>query len=102
MMMETVISRSLRLMFAGSAAFALAQPAMAQEANAPIQRVEITGSSVKRVDAETALPVQVLTKAEIDRTGATSTQELLQSISAISSAGSVTNATGAGSSTGGR
>lgn len=101
MIMETVLSRSLRLMFAGSAAFALAQPALAQQADAPIQRVEITGSSVKRVDAETALPVQVLTKAEIQRTGATSTQELLQSISAISSAGSVTNATGAGTSTGG-
>ncbi|OEZ96098.1 vitamin B12 transporter BtuB precursor [Duganella phyllosphaerae] len=101
MMMETVISRSLRLMFAGSAALVLAQPALAQQADAPIQRVEITGSSVKRVDAETALPVQIMSKAEIERTGATSTQELLQSISAISSAGSVTNATGAGSSTGG-
>ncbi|SEN56107.1 iron complex outermembrane recepter protein [Duganella sp. CF517] len=101
MMMETVISRSLRLMFAGSAAFALAQPALAQEANAPIQRVEITGSSIKRVDAETALPVQIVGKAEIARTGATSTQELLQSIAAFSSAGGTTNATGAGTSTGG-
>lgn len=101
MMMETVISRSLRLMFAGSAAIALAQPAMAQQADAPIQRVEITGSSIKRVDAETALPVQVVSKAEIARTGATSTQELLQSIAAFSSAGGVTNATGAGTSTGG-
>lgn len=101
MMMETVISRSLRLMFAGSAAFVLAQPAMAQQGDAPIQRVEITGSSIKRVDAETALPVQVVSKAEIARTGATSTQELLQSIAAFSSAGGTTNATGAGTSTGG-
>jgi iron complex outermembrane receptor protein len=99
MMMETVISRSLRLMFAGSAALVLAQPAFAQDA--PIQRVEITGSSVKRVDAETSLPVQVVTKADIARTGATSTEELLQSISAFSSAGSTSNATGAGTSTGG-
>jgi iron complex outermembrane receptor protein len=88
-------------MFAGSAAFALAQPAMAQQADAPIQRVEITGSSIKRVDAETALPVQIVGKAEIARTGATSTQELLQSIAAFSSAGGTTNATGAGTSTGG-
>jgi iron complex outermembrane receptor protein len=104
MMMETVISRSLRLMFSGSAALIgaglLAQPAFAQD-TAPIQRVEITGSSVKRVDAETSLPVQVVTKADIARTGATSTEELLQSISAFSSAGGTTNATGAGSSTGG-
>ncbi|USX25868.1 TonB-dependent receptor [Oxalobacteraceae bacterium OTU3CINTB1] len=74
---------------------------MAQQADAPIQRVEITGSSIKRVDAETALPVQIVGKAEIARTGATSTQELLQSIAAFSSAGGTTNATGAGTSTGG-
>jgi iron complex outermembrane receptor protein len=99
-MMETILSRSLRAMFAGSAALMLAQPALAQD-NAPMQRVEITGSSIKRVDAETSLPVQLITKADIAKTGATSTEELLQSISAFSSAGSVTNATGAGTSTGG-
>ncbi|WP_219133051.1 TonB-dependent receptor [Janthinobacterium sp. UMAB-60] len=104
MMIENALSRSLRLMFSSStlmvSAGLLIQPAFAQD-NAPIQRVEITGSSVKRVDAETSLPVQVLTKADIARTGATSTEELMQSISAFSSAGGTTNATGAGTSTGG-
>jgi iron complex outermembrane receptor protein len=104
MMMETVLSRSVRLMFSGGVAVGLglaATSALAQDSSAPIQRVEITGSSVKRVDAETALPVQVITKAEIARTGASSTEELLQSISAFSSAGGTSNATGAGTSTGG-
>ena len=104
MMMETTISRAVRLMFSGSAALIgaslLAQPVFAQDTPA-MQRVEITGSSIKRVDAETSLPVQVVTKADIARTGATSTEELLQSISAFSSAGGVSNATGAGTSTGG-
>jgi iron complex outermembrane receptor protein len=104
MMMETAISRAVRLMFSGSAALIgaglLAQPVFAQDTPV-IQRVEITGSSVKRVDNETSLPVQVVTKADIAKTGATSTEELLQSISAFSSAGGTTNATGAGSSTGG-
>jgi iron complex outermembrane receptor protein len=103
-MIETVLSRSLRLMFSGSVAVGLGfatQAAMAQESAGPIQRVEITGSSVKRVDAETALPVQLISKADIARTGATSTEELLQSIAAFSSAGSKVNATGAGTSTGG-
>ncbi len=63
------------------------------------QRIEITGSSIKRIDAETALPVQVITRADIARSGATSTEELLNSISAMSSAGGVVNATGAGAST---
>ena len=98
MMIETVLSRSLRVMFAGGLAMG-SQLALAQEAAAPMQRVEVTGSSLKRVDSETALPVQTMTKAEISRTGATSTQELLTSIAALSSAGSTNTAAGAGVST---
>ncbi|WP_374579858.1 TonB-dependent receptor [Pseudoduganella sp.] len=94
MLKETILSRSVRVICAGGLALGMTM-ASAQE----IQRVEITGSSLKRVDSETALPVQVLSKAEITRTGATSTQELLNSVSALSSAGGTNNATGAGSST---
>lgn len=47
------------------------------------QRVEITGSSIKRVDAETALPVTVITRADIDKTGITTAAELLQSLPAM-------------------
>jgi len=71
-------------------------PAIAQDAG---QRVEITGSAVRRVDAETALSVQVITKQEISRIGAPSTEALLQTISSLSSLGSTVNATGAGSAT---
>lgn len=66
------------------------------------QRVEITGSSIKRVDAEGALPVTVIKKEEIARSGAINTEQLLQSIAAVSSAGGTFNATGAGSSTAGQ
>ena len=72
-----------------------ALPATAQDA----QRVEITGSAVRRIDAETALHVQVITKQEIARIGAPNTEALLQSISALSSMGGTVNATGVGSST---
>lgn len=57
-----------------------ALPVMAQDAS---QRVEITGSSIKRVDAEGALPVLVLKKEEIQRTGATSVVDLLQKLSVV-------------------
>jgi iron complex outermembrane recepter protein len=70
-------------------------PAMAQEP----QRVEITGSSIKRIDAETALPVQVITREEISRTGVANTEQLLQQISSMSGQGGINNATGAGNST---
>jgi iron complex outermembrane receptor protein len=43
-----------------------------------LPRVEVTGSSVRRIDGEAALPVQVLRREDIARSGATSTTELLQ------------------------
>jgi iron complex outermembrane receptor protein len=82
MMMETVISRSLRLMFAGGAAFVLAQPAIAQQApDAPIQRVEITGSAIKRIDAETAVPVTVVKMADLKKEGITTVEQVLANLS---------------------
>lgn len=47
------------------------------------QRVEITGSSIKRVAAEGALPVQTVSQEEIKRSGATSVTALIQSIPAM-------------------
>jgi iron complex outermembrane recepter protein len=66
------------------------------------ERIEITGSAIKRLDAEGSLPVQLITREQIARSGVQSTEELVQSISAVSTAGGITNATGAGSSTYGR
>lgn len=80
---------------------ALTASCTAGSALAQTERIEITGSAIKRVDAETALPVTVITRDEIARTGVTSTEALLQTISAVSSIGGVANATGAGSSTNG-
>ncbi|MFZ9428785.1 MAG: TonB-dependent receptor plug domain-containing protein, partial [Burkholderiaceae bacterium] len=44
------------------------------------QRVEVTGSSIKRIAAEGALPVITISRTDIDRSGATSTQELIQAL----------------------
>ena len=67
----------------GTAATLLtAAPAYAQD-----MRVTVTGSNIPRIADETALPVQVITREEIDRTGATSAQDLLQYITAATSSG---------------
>ena len=95
---RSVLARSVLIACGAGAAMFAPQSAMAQ-ADTSLQRVEITGSAVRRTDAEAALHVQVLTKEDIARTGATSTEQLLQSISALSSAGSVNSAMGAGLST---
>ena len=84
---RTVLARSV-LAACGASALAFAmQPVQAQTA-ATLQRVEITGSNIKRVDAETASPVQVVTREEIERSGKASVAELLQSL-AVDNAGSV-------------
>jgi len=86
-----------------SAAAALAIAGLAGAADAQTtERIEITGSAIKRVDAEGALPVTVITRDEIARSGATNTEELINAVAAISSMNSIVNATGAGSSTNGR
>lgn len=85
-------------MLASGAVMLAALPAQAQN----VQRVEITGSSIKRVDAEGSLPVTVVTREEITRSGVVNTEQLLQSLSAVSSQGSTLNSTGAGSSTAGQ
>ncbi len=63
------------------------------------EKVEVTGSSIKRIDAETALPVQVITRQEIDRTGAQTVEELLKTISAVASANSTPQAMSSGANT---
>ncbi|KPF49452.1 hypothetical protein D621_14510 [beta proteobacterium AAP51] len=58
-----------------------AAPATAAAAPAP-QRIEVTGSSIKRLDGETALPVETLRRADIDKIGVTTAAELLQKLTA--------------------
>ena len=59
--------------------------AMAQQAPAEgqaVQRVVVTGSLISRADTETPTPVQVLTAADIQKSGKTSVAELLTDLAA--------------------
>ncbi|MDB5959511.1 MAG: hypothetical protein JWP59_805, partial [Massilia sp.] len=80
---------------AGAPAFAQQQSEGADNAN--VARVEITGSSIKRLASETALPVQVLRREDIDKSGVTTAAELLKTISAntapLSDGASITDGT---------
>jgi iron complex outermembrane receptor protein len=103
MIQERSLARAVRLMCVGMAAGTLAMPAFAQDAaQAPMQRVEITGSSIKRIAQEGSLPVQTLTQEDIKRTGATSATELIQNLPAMQGfvpASSSVNGGGAGATT---
>ena len=47
------------------------------------QRVEITGSAIRRVESEGALPVTIISRDAIDKTGALSITELIQKLPAM-------------------
>lgn len=47
-----------------------------------LEKVEVTGSAIKRLADETALPVLVITRADIDKAGVTTAAELMAKISA--------------------
>ena len=73
--------------------------AQAQTVAQSKERIEVTGSSIKRVDAETAVPVQIITRQEIERTGVATTEELLKHVTASASFGSLVVATSNGTIT---
>ena len=54
------------LLSAGPSAFAQGQPAVQN-----LERVEITGSAIKRIDAETAVPVTVIKAEDLKKQGVT-------------------------------
>ena len=85
---QTTLTRCVLAACGASAAVLSVQPVFAQTAAPVLQRVEITGSNIKRTDAETASPVQVVTREEIERSGKGSVAELLQSL-AVDNQGSV-------------
>ena len=79
MMVEKVLSRSVRVICATGMVLGM-QVAAAQTADAPIQRVEITGSSIKRIAAEASLPVQSFSQKDIQRAGVTSATDFIQQL----------------------
>jgi iron complex outermembrane recepter protein len=80
--------------------FAQQSSAPAPESTQRIERVEVTGSSIKRIDAETALPVQVLNREDIQRTGASTVEQLLQTVTAAASSGAIAANAASGATTG--
>ena len=67
----------LKTLAQGMVLAGLASHALAQDT----QRIEITGSSIKRIAAEGALPVQIITRAELTRENISSTEQLVMFLS---------------------
>ena len=92
MLKRTVLARSLLLAFSsttalyGGSAYAQSQPSSQN-----LERVTVTGSNIRRTDSETPSPVQVISEAEIKKSGYTSISEVLQTLTA-NGAGTLSNA----------
>ena len=88
MFKEKSLARSLRIAFGTSVTgLALVSAAgYAQEVQKG-ERVEVTGSSIKRIEAEGALPVTVIKREDLDKLGVTTAAELLERISANNGGG---------------
>ena len=81
---------------AGVALTVASAPVLAQQAQ-KIEKIEVTGSNIKRVEGEGPSAIVVLTRDEIDKSGATNAYELMNLIAANNSQGnaSVTSVIGA-------
>ena len=76
--------------------------ASAQEPVKALDSIQVTGSRIKRVDAETASPLQLIDREAIERSGALTIGDFLQDIPAIAGAAinpAVNNGGGDGSAT---
>lgn len=89
-----------RALFTATLIGAAPMVATAQDAPTTLDRVEVTGSNIHRTDIETASPVQVVTRQEIERTGKTTIAEYLQTLTADGS-GSIPKSFGSGFAGGG-
>lgn len=97
MLKEKIGARAVRIAVGLVSGLAVAHVA-AQDA--PMQRVEVTGSAIKRINIEGALPIQTLSQEAIAKTGATSVAELVQTLPAMQ--GFTIGAVAAGTNSGGR
>ncbi|MBT0585967.1 TonB-dependent receptor domain-containing protein [Alteromonas oceanisediminis] len=67
---------ALVLAMSGMSSTVFAQQANDEEQQDTVERIEVTGSSIKRTNLEGDLPITVITKADIDAQGITSADQL--------------------------
>lgn len=83
MLVEKRISRAVRVICASGLMMSAGMLAQSAYADDTTQRVEITGSSIKRIAKEGALPIQTLSNADIQKTGAKNVEDLVQGLPAM-------------------
>mgnify|MGYP002700302365 CR=1 FL=1 len=91
------VAKAIRLamMFGAAATASVSTSAFSadEEASEDVERIEVTGSRIKRTDLESASPITVFSSADIVSSGAVTLEEFIQNVPAITGAaeGSSTN-----------
>ena len=83
------VAKAVRLAMMFGAATAVSVPAFAAEeaeGATDVERIQVTGSRIKRADLESASPVTIVTAADIKKTGLISIGDLLQDLPSAGSA----------------
>lgn len=78
--MKTLSFALTQVLGAGVAMTVASTAVYAQQAQ-KIEKIEVTGSNIKRIEGESALPVTVITREEIAKSGVTTAAELLSNLS---------------------
>ncbi|MBS0445598.1 MAG: TonB-dependent receptor [Proteobacteria bacterium] len=98
MLKRTRLAKSLLIAFSGTAlcsTVALAQDATGSTQE--LQRVEITGSAIKRIDAESAVPVTVIKMDDLKKSGVTSVEQIMSNLTAVQMSVNAAQSIGSGS-----
>ena len=72
------LARSLALIGIGTQLMMVGAVAQTTDTVQKVERVEVTGSSIRRVKDESILPIQVITAADMNRQGITSAEDMLR------------------------
>jgi iron complex outermembrane receptor protein len=88
---QTKIATAVLLALGGFNAWA--QQAEPQQ----IERVTVTGSAIKRIDAETAVPVTVIKMTELRNSGVTSVEQIMASLTSVQTSTNAAQSIGSGS-----
>jgi iron complex outermembrane receptor protein len=91
--MKKMINKRLALALA-HALGAVALTTTAVHAQQVSERIEVTGSNIKRIDTETPSPVTIITRDQIQQSGQRDIAELLRNVSAASAGSQQDNSSG--------
>lgn len=95
MLANNTLAKAIRFALIGGAAVAASTPAFAEEAvdGAKVERIEVTGSRIKRTDMEGASPVTTIDASAVEKSGDLSITDVLRS-SNLNSFGSFSERSG--------